>query len=448
MTRLCAYYHLQLNIYARYTSHDSVVRQNTFARSICADELESTYHNNDNPCFNFVIVCSTIIVPFVTLILIVFSIRNVDYNTIKSFTDSANHETMVALVLTGKWVTIGIFICDVKAYMVVKHKEHEYSKYINGKPINLQITLGTLICDAIFILPMLLCILYIVFPCCIRNRNTVHSFLKKCFFCIIGIKNNNKKFISDNDIICLMFPLMLTTPLLCISSHIGYIMLAWLTEPSKCTTMAIMYYSLLLLIFFILRKAYKIQSKRVISLPKACNKESNQQDETPLFDVTAIASSNEQDTPIQSDYNADGNRHMPEQAERCIYCVSISNANEEHYNAQAFCLLILYGAFIVGIGVIFVLIFILLPLASEELVRYLFELFQLSVVLVSGLITYKLFSRERFTFESVVKKFKDAYATKEGSNEKLKAIASKHEDLAAIAGEFGAELTDVIIKNN
>ena len=79
---------------------------------------------------------------------------------------------------------------------------------------------------------------------------------------------------------------------------------------------------------------------------------------------------------------------------------------------------------------------------------YLFEVFQLMVVLVSAQIAYQLVFSESFTFESVIQKFKEVYA-KKGRNTNLVSIASKnHEDLADIAGEFGAELTDVMIENN
>lgn len=67
------------------------------------------------------------------------------------------------------------------------------------------------------------------------------------------------------------------------------------------------------------------------------------------------------------------------------------------------------------------------------------------VVLVSGVVTYKLFFSESFTFKSVVKKFMNNYAAK-GNDEELKDIAKRDDVITDnIAGEFGAKLTDMII---
>ena len=192
--------------------------------------------------------------PLFALLLIISSIRNVNDNVINSLTNSTNHGTIVALVLTGMWITIGIFLCDVLACSVVS--VNEYSSDIKGRPINLYITFGTLVSDMIFILPMLLCILYI--GICYNGREVLKRFHcnmvppNSCwntfFACIVGrytFKKISK--LTDNSIISLMFPFMLITPILCISSHIGYIMLAWLTEPTKCNTAFILYYIILVL---------------------------------------------------------------------------------------------------------------------------------------------------------------------------------------------------------
>ena len=458
------HYLLQLNIYAKYTSYLTVVRENTFARSVCAEELESIYYSNDNPSFVFVIVSSTIMMPLFALILIIFSIINVDKKLINSLTDSTNHGTMVALVITGMWITIGIVVCDILACNVARGN-HEYSSDIKVRSINLQVAYGTLVCDIIFILPMLLCIV------CYKGRK-VQKNVSKFLSCIVS-KNTYEK-INDH---CLIFPFMLITPILCVSSHIGYIMLAWLTEPSKCTTIAILYYSFLLFIFFSLRKAYKSQSKLDISLHKykSCNgyivhEDQSQGDAMEMHQQENQGDSNSAMAPeqqgqcqdsaiqLQSQENGEDTEQQASQV-NCCCCVSCRYdgsgnehiaSNEKDINTQVFCLLLLYSVFIIGIAVIFTLIFLLLPLASEELVRYLFELFQLMVVLVTGLITYKFFLSASFTFESVLKKLIKEYAAKEDTDSNLKAIAKKHEvqKFSVTAGEFGAEITHAIVKKH
>lgn len=123
---------------------------------------------------------------------------------------------------------------------------------------------------------------------------------------------------------------------------------------------------------------------------------------------------------------------------------SPTTQTDEHINTQAFLLLIFYGVFITGIVAMLLLMFQLLPLVSQELITYIFELVQLIVVLISTQFAYKLLFTSSFSFENIVKKFKDVYSEK-GSNKSLVSVAQKKEDLDDVAGEFAAELTAVII---
>ena len=58
-----------------------------------------------------------------------------------------------------------------------------------------------------------------------------------------------------------MFPLMIATPILCASSHLGYVMPAWLMEPSKCTTAFLLYYMIILYLFFAFKRFYGMHFK-------------------------------------------------------------------------------------------------------------------------------------------------------------------------------------------
>ncbi len=64
-----------------------------------------------------------------------------------------------------------------------------------------------------------------------------------------------------DSIIVSMFPLLLVAPCICATSHLGYIILAWITEPSRSTTTLILYYFLFFYLFLIFRKSYKLGTK-------------------------------------------------------------------------------------------------------------------------------------------------------------------------------------------
>ena len=383
--------------------------------------------------------------PLFVLLFLGTLTRNINDNIIESFTSPTKYATMVALVLTGIWITIGILMCDVLACTVVLEGNHEYSQDITGRPINLYIVFGTLVSDIVFTIPMLFCIIYI----CVGNngrrifdRLCCNSLFSSCSYCLFNLvvgKNTSKKIskLSENSIISFMFPFMLVTPLLCFSSHLGYIMLAWLTEPSKCTTTILLYYFFFLFLFLSFRRYYKIYSKVTFSC-KCCYRKSHNDD-------TKIETG---DHNIKLDvYGKKRNEHKLEDlsAKASFCCLSHSRANPEHINTQAFCLLLFYGVFIVGIALIFVLIFLLLPFSSQEVVIYLFQVFQLIVVLVSIQFASQLFLSDSFSLVNFFQKFKEVYAER-GRNKNLSLIASKKdEELADLAGKFAAEFTDYII---
>ena len=128
------------------------------------------------------------------------------------------------------------------------------------------------------------------------------------------------------------------------------------------------------------------------------------------------------------------------------WCILFSQGAHQHAGILS-PVTLWHGPFIVGIGAMdmVVLIFLLLPFASQELVMYLFHVFQLLVVLLSIRFTYKLFFGDTFSLEGIAQKFKEVYA-KRGHNKTLASITrQEHEELADVAGEFAAEFTDVII---
>ena len=73
----------------------------------------------------------------------------------------SKHGILVAMSLCGILISIGVLIFDILACYVVHSGNHEYANDIAGTPLNLYIVFGTLVCDFLFTLPLLCCIVYV-----------------------------------------------------------------------------------------------------------------------------------------------------------------------------------------------------------------------------------------------------------------------------------------------
>ena len=464
-----------------FPDRHQITRQHTFARATCAEELEDIYYSNRNPSFVFIIVCTTLLIPIFTAFLLFSAIRRMDEGAVNSFTHSKSHGTVVAVVLTGGIVSIGILVCNVLSCIVVVNDQHEYVDYIQGRPINLYICFGTLVLNIIFILPTFAYILYIIIfyngrrvfrKLCCNPACSLHPRLQKAVVFLIGHNTYNRiTTLSKDSVVSIMFPLMIATPILCISTHIGYIMLAWLTEPSKCTSSFLLYYLLLLYLFFAFKRFYGMHSKIKVSIdylnePAAENgvgktsqrnasqrgtdhdkSDSGQENSNTKDGTAAIELGDVKGGERSSTSSSNGEECVEEIYDVHKGVVSFGVVHRSHINTQTFCFLIFAGFAITGVAAMFVLIFLLLPFSSQELITYIFQLLQLVVVLVSTQIAYRILGSGSFNLQNIVKKFKDVYAEK-GANEKLASIADQeHEELSDVIGEFAAEFTDVVIKN-
>ena len=430
-----------------YTNRDVVIRANTFARAICSEQLEPIFYSNDNPSFVFIIFSSTIPLPIVTLVVLLLAVRKMNDNIIGTFARPTSHGTVVGAVLTGSVISIAILVLNIHVCSIVANGDHEYSVHIEGMSINLSIVFATLALNVIFILPLVLCIFYIIIFHNGRQliKGSQVCSLQPCVTRVIRFvigKNTFNKIaeLSKNDIIALMFPIMIASPILCISTHIVYILLAFLTEPSKCTTTFLIYYIVMVYFFVTFRKVYNFHSRTSFSfsLSKRGRNEDSSRKSNNAIELEVVGG----EVPPPKESSDNSKRSAVDPKSDSVF----SGHHKEHINPQAFGLLVLYGVFLTGIAAIILLNFLLLPFSSEQLVIYIFHLFQLIVVLVSTQLAYKLLFDGGFSLESVVKKFKDVYAAR-GSNETLATIVrQKHEELSDVAGEFAAEFTDVMVQ--
>ena len=395
--------------------------------------------------------------------------------------------------LCGILISIGVLIFDILACYVVASGNHDYANDISGTPLNLYIVFGTLACDFLFTLPLLCCIVYVFVyngknyfkMRCKRDitcRGSACEWLKKLIAIIVG-RNTLERVtkLSDNDVIGLTFSAMLISPLLSFASHIGYIMLAWLTEPSKCTTILILFYILAGYFYLSFRKCYKHYDR--IHITCSClnrkgtendiqllglgdHSEQTQASESDLTAETELVDSKptteEESSTVISDKPAPTpasanesllsvmNDAQDERYDCCCLTIGKMDPEKKRINTQAFCLLFFFSFFFLGIMVMIITVIIVLPLFSEELVTYLFNIFQLTIIIISTQVAYKLYFVSNFSLKHVFQKFREVFANKKRSyNNELVQIADNHRKYSEIdeaTGAFAAELTDVIVQ--
>ena len=423
-----------------------------------------------NSKFDFVIIFLTIILPIIVLVIAILLFRNVHDDSIKVFTQQSKHGILVAMVLTGTIISVGVIVFDVYACVVAASGHHEYEYDIKGRSLNFIIVYITLACDIVFFSPLFVCIMYVCVceTCCTCfSLPPLPSFILPFYFlselplivmccisscikdhcnCIgitlLGKKSLSKiKKLSKDEKTAIMFLISLMSPMLCFSSHVGYIMLSWLTEPEKCTTILVLFYFILVFFLLTFRKCYKHCSR--INIERTCCK---CPDNSKMI-ICKWPDKRIEKKKICCCCYLDENE-VEAKSFDCCCCCTISKIEKEHINTQACCLIFVFGIFPVGIMAMLITILIVLPLSSEELVTYLFSIFQFSVVIISTHLVYDLYFSSSFSLKHLLQKFRNALSKKEDKN-RFVTIAKDHSTYSEIddaAGAFAAELTGIIVE--
>lgn len=143
----------------------------------------------------------------------------------------------------------------------------------------------------------------------------------------------------------------------------------------------------------------------------------------------------------------------------CFGVKKLKEDESESVNIQACCLVFFFGIFFLGIAAMMIAVLIVLPLSSEELASYLFNIFQLSIVIITTQIAYELYFGSSFNLKHILNKFRKAFVKRHEQNkaqnednkddnkdDKLVKIARDHNyEIIDAAGEFGAELFEVVV---
>ena len=275
------------------------------AQAICVENLVTGYFDHPNVTLYLSVIMilpiSTFIVGTLTICLYYDSINN-------KVQDIKQRPHIVGAAITGLYIVIYIMISDITAvyYYIEGRDEYNFNSTLHSS-LPLKLTWVTLIIEySASILAFLICsgfivckewnhfrdrsyhtfknhfallrhdirAMYMIFGIILLlssfslaiiyslgndiEGNTAHIFTSIVFFIFLltyfWLSNGKSIYL-----ICFM-----VVPAIFMSAHIGYIFAAWLTEPSKTTSISILALSIVLYLFIISRLAYKKVSSLIL----------------------------------------------------------------------------------------------------------------------------------------------------------------------------------------
>lgn len=419
--------------------------------------------------------------------LIVRSLRKTIHVRIAN---KVNHQNLAGMVLTGMFVTFYIVGCDVMALYYAYFGDNELGSLHQLKRSLNFISTGVLLLydGAVCMIPVSL----LFYVCCRHmysnshspsvNQNRWNRCLGRCLSCwfhrvlyptsftvIFGsLKhkdlwvNEDKKWVNFR--LVWIMTLSLVAPFFAISSHVTFILISWLTDTSKASSVALICLAVLIYLFFMFRQCYMANAKvepekccfsrcsacwscclplypflqclkLVCACPyltccRACREISDrvEGDETPLTDLMDFK--NERFDNHGND-NGDAN-----------------GDNADTFNTKAFCVVYSWGWVLVASVMLVITAFAELPIVTFDLLSDLLNTFQVFIILISLLITYKILSINEPDVYRFLHNLRDTYRTQ--SRRSGGRVNGDIQDLRQVddveaAGCIMGELAEVLI---
>ena len=279
---------LQLKLFAKFIDVSNIIEDDsTRVYAICDTELEYFYYNKHEK-FRIEVFFFFFLMLFVPFIFITTSLvvtRSCKESISIVATKKSSHQNLVAVVLTGIFMTYFILACDIAA---VAHAYQPSLDTFNethnlSESFNYISTISLLVFDvfssSIFIgLPMLyVCINNMTQDSIFDNDKCRHKCCdndkcKKCYmdcyrtiytwpmYILLGFTNQDEYWTKeklDNYRLVWIVVSSLAAPLFCVGSHAGFILVAWLTDTSQASSIGLLSMAVLFYMFLMFRQCYK-----------------------------------------------------------------------------------------------------------------------------------------------------------------------------------------------
>ena len=429
---MCLHLHnclsLQLNHYAKFNSIGQVyVEENSNIVAVCDSELTDKKYSSTLYLTPFLLIIFGL--PLSLICLLVIVVKSLQNPIRRSIRKKSNHPNIAALALTGLYISVFILAMDTSAMVMVFRNKHELSNH-NFKhyyPLNFVFVCFAL--DAFFlaIITFVYTILFINYFCA-KNKWS-KRIIVFCFACmyypVFGlIKTKDKGQIAASCVtnrtsnvertlnmfseyqVWLVLSGFVAT-FICLLSHIGFIVVAWVSAPEHAWSTTLLTLFSFLFFFFMFRQSY-IRFNNLKPGPKdaydrcaciiryfcclccwfyacCCNENSCCQEEAgdilEELDALNIDEENNKDDKVE---------------EKSI-----------DFDFRAFFISGVLGLFISGIQALIMFSFIELPFSTDTTPSYILNILQLTFLVTATLIAYNVFAlrkpTEQFILEKVTK---------------------------------------------
>lgn len=423
---------MQLSIYAKYNKHTDIKRDSTsHIQAICSEELYKSYYAHSN---TKVFMASILLIPLFFIAMLSIMVRSLNKEINETLAKEINHANIAAIVLVGTFGQGVIVGMDIVAVYYVHSGHHEYKHYKVQHTINLVITYITLSMDLAVSSIITLCFLYLM--CNHTHKDTMkhcprYTFLPMfcieniipfcllpCFYAVFGNliqkkvwdaprSDDHKKATNKRTLWILLY--MLVAPVFSVASHSGYILIAWLTEPSKTTTIALISLAAIVYSFLIFRQCYianvevdaqnlKGWSILILLYPLY---------QSYIHCLSAMK--------LIKNYGAYKYYEIidedPDELQSLLGRRKHGKKAERVFNTQAFFAIIGWGLLTVGTLAFTITAFQEVPFTTQDLITYLLNIFQIFIVIITLLITYKIFSLSESEIQRFMKTARETYIT-------------------------------------
>lgn len=428
---------------------------NMLTQAECYSELDRNYYKSVN---THVYLSYVLCLPLLFITLLVMVVRSLKTSITTKLSNSANHPNVAGLVLTGIFYHLFFLAMDAVAVynMLVDRELGDLPNANAHERFNFFATWITLSFNLFITMTLLLCSAYLHSKhICGRNKGDCclfrHIFprvFSPLFYVIFGdfdMEDFWRKVLDShqNDsaasklkrqhitwIVCFM----LLSPVFSLASHIGYIFAAWLTEPSKATSVALLFLGVSIYMFLMLRQCY-IANKVVEGMQNCSN-----------WCLVCYPFWQWIKCSLNCFYLCCFNKTCPKFTSK----VRFNHLNEESrkvnsfFDTQAFCVTFAWGWPLAGTVAFLVSAFYELPIASYLLPIYLLNAFQVFVVMITLLITYKILQITEPEIRTFMRSMKRAYQGRARRPRSRRLVQMDEDDVEA-TGALVGELVEVVI---
>jgi hypothetical protein len=429
---------MQIRYYAKFNDPRKIqVGTNVLTQAECYDNLDKDYINSTK---TRVYLSYCLCLPLIFIVILVTVVRSLKVPIINKVSNSLNHPSIAGLVLTGIFIHLFCLAMDIAALLASRHSSYIY------------VTVLTLAFNMVISTLLIICSAYIHFKHILDSKGCLFEqvfrrVLSPIFYVVFGEFDQDDFWEStykgeteqtDNDrinirqhtvwVVCFM----LLAPLFSFFSHIGYIFAAWLTEPAQTTSVALIFLGITAFLFITFRQCYianeKVKVTKCLNWLILCcpcvqvlkcmcncvclflcmNTLFRQEKKKPSGNLLEEEQPENTDEPTVKVEPKKGGL-------RLIDLPTIENLTrgevkvDQFFNTQSFCVTFAWGLPLVGSVAFLLSAFYELPVASYTLPLYLLNAFQVFIVIITLLITYKVLQITEPALHAFLRNMKEAY---------------------------------------